>query len=103
MVIAMATCINLPKKTEFSLNYCTLEIPNYIYTELSQLESQSLPKEKRQQQLFFLFEYANRQAFNAKNQGQYEIWQNWKRIVSLIDLACESVEQELEDDFYLVY
>jgi hypothetical protein len=109
----MTTCINLLETTEFSLNYCHLESPNYTYTEisqllevkkkLSQLESQFWPQKQYQQQLFFLCEYANQQALKARHQGQDEIWQNWQQITQLIDLVCESLEPELEDDDYLVY
>jgi hypothetical protein len=109
----MTTCINILETTEFPLNYCHLESPDYTPTEisqllevkqkLSQLESQFCPQEQYRQQLSFLCEYANQQALEAKKQGQDEIWQNWQQVNQLIDLVCESLEPELEDDCYLVY
>lgn len=109
----MATCINLIKEFQFPLSLCTVETSNYICAELSQifevkqellrLESQSLSKEAQKRQLFLLYERANQQAIKTRDKGQYQIWQSWEEIVDIINLACESLESELEDNFYLIY
>lgn len=97
-------CSNTIDKDEFQ-QCCSMLETQLIKPEnkLSQLDDNSVEKNQRQKQLFLLYEYANRQAIIAKNQGRLEIWQSWEKIIDYLSEDCDRIEAESKDDYYLIY
>ena len=97
-----------PKLSSFILKADTCvrdEFLQFIETEefLASLDDKSSAKEQLKEQLFLIYECANKKAMMARRQKKYNLWLIWEQIINILDLACESLEDEMEADFYLTY
>ena len=111
--MTITSCIDLIGKTNYQLYCSILEADSSVHDELSnlleaqqkisQLDYQFLGREQLQEQLFLVYERANKKALKAKNKGQLKLWLTWEKIVDILDLACECLEKDPNDDSYLIY
>ncbi|MDJ0535411.1 MAG: hypothetical protein QNJ70_23485 [Xenococcaceae cyanobacterium MO_207.B15] len=88
---------------EQDINQQTEENNLFRYQDVSLMVRKLRSRLSLTEVILSLYFYADKKSRSPEIIANSEIQQKWEKLVNLLDFACEVLEQDDTDDYYLIY
>ncbi|MDJ0743887.1 MAG: hypothetical protein QNJ32_11050 [Xenococcaceae cyanobacterium MO_167.B27] len=88
---------------EQNINHQTEENNLFRYQDVTLMVRKLRSRLSLTEVILSLYFYADKKSRSPEIIANSEIQQKWEKLVNLLDFACEVLEQDDTDDYYLIY